>query len=208
MNNHDFGNYARAIGFTKNSSRADDKQTIKFLKNGKYLLECVYIYYKFNEEAERKCLEPTLCRFEENRLLFYQYHYAISKTTDLNGNAIPALDVMMIGIEVKNGKLSVINLNDNGIKDITYNFKGCDYMKEKCVNISLKYNTTNTVNKSLDFYAGSSYISQNPIISSTSDSVDLIFAKALEREKHNFYFTILNKFLIMFLLRCCVYKIE
>lgn len=208
MEDHNFGNYARAIGFTKNS-RADDKQTIKFLKNGKYLLECVYIYYKFDEKKESDCFEPTLCRFEENRLLFYRYHYAISETTDLNGNVIPALDVMMIGIEVKNGKLSVINLNDNGIKDITYNFKGCDYMKEKCVNISLKYNTTNTVNKSLDFYAGSSYILQNPIISSTSDSVDLIFAKELERKEEKIYFFEINyKILIMFLLRCCVYKIE
>ena len=356
INNHNFGDYARTIGFSKNSGRENtyefsdhlyDKQRIEFLKDGKYLLECVYTYYKFDDQGSTpdyfyssnqiklidiniefdggdyyyshipipnlklnipKCIynkEITDFQFnnqitysnyrnvngipyggttplfnrkyaqeefykkiginsivlEENRfkdnthekctprsnpdehsedcetryvntsfkyrlyayvtfgffkddLFIYSDRYVASngyyggfnRTTDLNGNTIPLIDVMMIGVEVKRGKLSIIKLNDNGIKDITYDFKGYNFSKNNDVDISVKYNTTNSINRTLTFNEKrSSTISQSPIISNTSNSVDLIFLKQIDSYDG---FARYNDWLLMIMLQCCVYKIE
>lgn len=134
------------------------------------------------------------------------YYGGFNRTTDLKGNTIPLIDVMMIGVEVKKGKLSIINLNDNGIKDITYDFKGYNFSKNNDVDISVKYNTTNSINRTLTFNEQrSSTISQNPIISNTSNSVDLIFLKQVDSYDG---FARYNDWLLMIMLQCCVYKIE
>ncbi|WP_288891557.1 hypothetical protein [uncultured Sneathia sp.] len=134
------------------------------------------------------------------------YYGGFNRTTDLNGNTIPLIDVMMIGVEVKRGKLSIIKLNDNGIKDITYDFKGYNFSKNNDVDISVKYNTTNSINRTLTFNEKrSSTISQSPIISNTSNSVDLIFLKQIDSYDG---FARYNDWLLMIMLQCCVYKIE
>ncbi len=134
------------------------------------------------------------------------YYGGFNRTTDLNGNTIPLIDVMMIGVEVKRGKLSIIKLNDNGIKDITYDFKGYNFSKNNDVDISVKYNTTNSINRTLTFNEKrSSTISQSPIISNTSNSVDLIFLKQIDSYDG---FARYNDWLLMIMLQCCAYKIE